>query len=98
MYYVVYISFQLTYFKVHNGGNMPIVISLNELPSYTVKPRDLARAENTLIKQGQIEPVVLDRAMNVGFNWYDAAIIEAARNLCWDTVLVTWPGEGRPNG
>ena len=75
---------------------MPLLIALTEFPSYTCSPREIAKCEQVLETQGQIEPLVLDAAGFLGTtHWYDPVYVEAARNLGWDTLLVTWPGEGR---
>jgi hypothetical protein len=74
---------------------MPMIVPIADIPDYPASRREVNRMRGVLERQGQIEPVVLNSAMEVGYNWYDAAIVAAARELKWDTILVTWPGELR---
>lgn len=77
---------------------MPRLICIDELAASIGTParHEVARMRAVLSCQGQIEPVVLNSAMELGHcNWYDPALVQAARELGWRDVLVTWPGEGR---
>lgn len=77
---------------------MPVVVDVRELdglPEILGPRRLLERCERRLAEEGQIDPLLLSSSMELLANWYDAYYLQAARNLGWSTVLVTWPGEGR---
>jgi hypothetical protein len=70
----------------------PFVIELHDTPF----ARDVAVQRTRLEQEGQIEPLVLRNGRIDPDNWpYGDAQVVAARQLCWDTLLVVELGRSR---
>lgn len=72
---------------------MPVLINVSEFSITYVNSHAKAKIETDLLKNGQTRPIVLDAAMCLGINWFDEIVVEAARDLEWKQILVTWPGD-----
>jgi hypothetical protein len=71
---------------------MPLIVPLNEL-DFIPKRKSRKKIRNILEDEGQIVPLALDAGLSC-VEWFGEEYVAAARDLGWQTILITWPGEG----